>query len=239
MNLLMEPFVIVRSFHAAILGMVLVVACAVMAAAADAPIQPQTEKAIEAYALKQKTDREAAVDQVVANRMSSLLTDPATLILGNPQGDVTIVEFFDYTCPFCKAVEPRLRQLLTVDKKVRLVVKEFPILQPVSLVATKAALASAKQGKYAIYHQAMMDFRGQLTDEMVFGMAKDVGLDVERLRRDMNAPEVAEAILMNFNLARALRIFDTPTFIIGNHLVTEPSAKIDFPKEVAALRARK
>jgi len=85
----------------------------------------------------------------------------------------------------------------------------------------------------------MMDFRGQLTDETVFGMAKDVGLDVERLRRDMNAPDIAEAILMNFNLARALRIFDTPTFIIGNHLVTEPSAKIDFPKEVAALRARK
>lgn len=181
---------------------------------------------------------DGASDQLVANRMTSLLSDPATLTLGNPQGDVTIIEFFDYTCPFCKAVEPRLRQLLATDKKVRLVVKEFPILHPVSLVATKAALASAKQGKYAPYHLKMMDFRGELTDQAVFDMAKDVGLDVERLRSDMNAPEIADAIILNFNLARALRIFDTPTFIIGNHLVTEASGKIDFPKEIAAVRAK-
>src|ERR1051325_5721237 len=107
--------------------MVLAVASTMIATAADTPSpgsaeQLRIDKAIETYAVKQKTDREKAADQVVANRMNSLLTDPATLTLGNPQGDVTIIEFFDYTCPFCKAVEPRLRQLLMADKKVRLVV---------------------------------------------------------------------------------------------------------------------
>ena len=237
----MKP--LVRSFTAAVLGLVLAITPFMFATAADTSAASQAEQAridnaIEAYTAKQKADREKAADQVVANRMTSLLTDPATLILGNPQGDVTIIEFFDYTCPFCKAVEPRLRQLLAADKKVKLVVKEFPILHPVSLVATKAALASAKQGKYAAYHLRMMDFRGELTEEAVFDMAKNVGLDVDRLRKDMNAPEIMDAVILNFNLARALRIFDTPTFIIGNHLVTESSAKIDFPKEVAALRAR-
>jgi protein-disulfide isomerase len=239
----MEPCVTARFFRTAALGLILAVTSVMIAMAADGPAPGQAEqlridKAIESYTAKQKMDREQAADQVVANRMASLLTDPATLVLGNPQGDVTIIEFFDYTCPFCKAVEPRLRQLLAADKKVKLVVKEFPILHPVSLVATKAALASAKQGKYALYHQKMMDFRGELTEEAIFDMAKDVGLDVQRLRRDMNAPEIADAIVLNFNLARALRIFDTPTFIIGNHLVTEASGKIDFPREVAALRAK-
>src|SRR5215831_11271068 len=148
----MERFSIVRSLRIAILAMVLAFASAMTAMTADAP---------------------NTADQAVANRMTSLLTDPATLVLGNSQGDVTIIEFFDYTCPFCKAVEPRLRQLLVADKKVKLVVKEFPILHPVSLVATKAALASAKQGKYAIYHQKLMDFRGELTEEAVFDMAKN------------------------------------------------------------------
>ena len=84
----------------------------------------------------------------------------------------------------------------------------------------------------------MMNFRGQLTEEAIFSMAKDAGLDVERLRKDMNAPEIIDTIIANFNLARALHIFETPTIIIGNHLVTAPSASIDFPKEVAALRAK-
>ena len=229
------------SFRAAAIGLALVCLPALPTSAADGPPsaeQTRIDKAVQDLAAKQKADQEKANDQRVANRMSSLLGDPGTLVLGNPQGDVTIIEFFDYTCPFCKAMEPRVQQLLKDDKKVRLVVKEFPILRPESIVATKAALASVKQGKYAAYHQTMMNFRGQLTEDAIFSMAKDVGLDVERLKKDMTAPEIGDAIIANFNLARALRIFDTPTVIIGNHLVTEASVKIDFPKEVAALRAK-
>jgi protein-disulfide isomerase len=235
--------VIAFSFRAVLVGFVLAFVPLLMAVAADertiGGVEKATiEKAIEAYAANQQADKEKAIDQLIANRMTSLLGDPGTQVLGNPQGDVTIIEFFDYTCPFCKAAEPRLEQLLKEDKKVKLVIKEFPILRPVSLVAAKASLASVKQGKYPVYHQTMMNFRGQLTEEAIFDMAKQAGLDVERLRTDMNAPEIADAIIGNFNLARALRIFDTPTFIIGNHLVREASTKIDFQKTVAALRTK-
>jgi protein-disulfide isomerase len=183
-------------------------------------------------------DASIARDRVVQARMGALLNGPATLVLGNPEGDVTIIEFFDYTCPFCKAAEPRLQQLLSNDKNVRLVVKEFPILEPVSLFAAKAALASARQGKYAPFHRKMMDFRGQLTEELVFDLAKEAGIDTGRLKIDMQTIEIADAIIANFNLARALRIFDTPTFIIGNHVVTEPSSTLDFAKAVAAARGK-
>ncbi len=164
--------------------------------------------------------------------------DPLTPIIGNPQADVVVIEFFDYACPFCKAVEPRLEKLLKDDKGVKLVVKEFPILTPASLVASKAALASAKQGKYEQFHQAMMMFKGRLQNETIFEIAKDIGLDLDRLRKDMQAPEITDEIIANFNLARALRIFDTPNFIIGGHFVTGPSAEMDFPELVAAARSK-
>ena len=207
-----------------------------MAAAGAAP--SEIEQAVQAYASKLRADAERARDQAVVNRTTALLRDPATQVLGNPEGDVAVVEFFDYTCPFCKAVEPRLQQLLQDDKGVKLVVKEFPILSSVSLIASKAALASVKQGKYQSFHQALLGFRGQLETSAVFEIAKSVGLDVDRLRNDMDMPEVADQIIANFNLARSLNITSTPTFIVGTHMLTEPSAQIDFAKTVAAARAK-
>jgi predicted DsbA family dithiol-disulfide isomerase len=107
---------------------------------------------------------------------------------------------------------------------------------PESLIAAKAALAARAQGKYEAFHDAMMEASGQLTEARIFEIAADVGIDVERLRADMEAPEIAEHILDNFNLARALRIFGTPTFIVDDRIVTSPSAEIDFPALVAAAR---
>jgi len=207
-----------------------------MAAAGAAP--SEIEQAVQAYASKLRADAERARAQAVVNRTTALLRDPATQVLGNPEGDVAVVEFFDYTCPFCKAVEPRLQQLLQDDKGVKLVVKEFPILSSVSLIASKAALASVKQGKYQSFHQALLGFRGQLETSAVFEIAKSVGLDVDRLRNDMDMPEVADQIIANFNLARSLNITSTPTFIVGTHMLMEPSAQIDFAKAVAGARAK-
>lgn len=205
-------------------------------AAGASPLE--IEQAVQAYAYKLKDDQEKAMDRAVANRATALLRDPATPVLGNPEGDVAVVEFFDYTCPFCKAVEPRLQKLLQDDKGVKLVVKEFPILNPVSLIAAKAALASVKQGKYQSFHQALLGFRGQLDTSAIFEIAKSLALDVDRLRKDMDTPEVADQIIANFNLARSLNVTSTPTFIIDAHMVTEPSAQIDFAKAVAAARAK-
>lgn len=207
------------------------------ASSASVTGQQQIEEAIRDYAANQATQQLNGQNQLIANNASALLDDPMTPVIGNPGASVTITEFFDYTCPYCKAVEPRLEQLLKSDPKLKLIVKEFPILTPESLVAAKAALAAEKQGKYARYHQAMMMFRGRLTEDAIFDMAKESGLDIPRLRRDMQAPEITDEIIKTFNLARAVRVFQTPAFIVNTHLVTGPSAEIDFPKLVAAARA--
>jgi len=204
----------------------------------DATEQARVEQAVRALEKKQQADQEKAADQAVVNDETAILHDSSSPVLGNPRGDVAVVEFFDYTCPFCKAVEPRLETLFRSDKGVKVILKEFPILTPESLIATKAALASVKQGKYTQFHLALMAYKGQLTDSVIFDTAKSVGLDVDRLRQDMAAPKVTDEIIANFNLARSLRIFQTPGFIVGAHILTGPSAEIDFPKVVAAARSK-
>ena len=217
-------------------GTILAVVAGVAVRAADA--QPSSaDQAVKAYVSKLEADQSKAQDRLIAGK-PALLNDPMTPVIGSAQADVAIVEFTDYACPFCKAAEPRLEKLLKDDKRVKLVVKEFPILTPESLVATKAALASMKQGKYEPYHQALMTFKGQLQESTVFDIAKDVGLDVARLKKDMQAPEIADEVIATFNLARGIRVFQTPAFIVGNHLLTGPSAEIDFPKAVAAARQK-
>ena len=183
-------------------------------------------------------DVPAASDQVVAQKDAALLNDPSSPVIGNPHASVAVIEFFDYACPYCKAAEPRLEALLKSDKGTKLVLKEFPILTPESMIATKAALASVKQGKYVQFHNALMNYKGPLESSLIFDTAKEVGLDVGRLRKDMASPEITDEILANFNLARSLRIFQTPGFIVGNHILTGASADIDFPKAVAAARAK-
>ena len=200
--------------------------------------QARIDQAIQAYASKVQADEEKARDRLILGKTSALLDDPASPVLGNPKGDVAVIEFFDYTCPFCKAVEPRVEKLLKEDKGVKVILKEFPILTPESLVAAKAALASVKQGKYEPFHNALLAFRGRLQNEIIFDTAKNVGLDVDRLKKDMDAPEITDEIIANFNLARGLRIFETPGFIVDGHFLTDASADIDFPKVVAAARTK-
>ena len=230
-------------FRLAIVGLILAFVPPLNAEAVDAPQadsaqQLRIEQALQAYASKLQADQREARDAAGANKAAALLRDPDTPVLGTPQGDVTVIEFFDYACSFCKAVEPRLRNLLEDDKGVKLILKEFPILTPESLIAAKAALASVKQGKYENFHQALLEFRGQLVTPRIFEIANRVGLNVDQLREDMNKPEVADQIIANFNLARSLRITTTPSFIVDTHMLTQPSAQIDFPKAVAAARAK-
>src|SRR6185503_8204384 len=141
--------------------------------------QARIEQALKAYASKLRADQDTARDQLIAGKTTALLADPLTTILGDRQADIAVVEFFDYACPYCKAVEPRLEKLLKDDKRVKLVVKEVPILTPESLIAAKAALASVKQGKYERFHQALINFRGRLLTSTIFEIAEDVGLDVD------------------------------------------------------------
>jgi len=175
---------------------------------------------------------------VIAHR-EALQNDHDSPVLGDPHGDVTIVEFFDYACSYCKVVEPRLESALRSDPHVKLVLKEFPILTPESLVAARASLASRRQHKYQEFHQALMAYRGPWEEDAIFSTAKSVGLNIERLRHDMAAPDIANEIIENFNLARSLRIFQTPAFIVGDHILSGPSAQIDFPAVIGEARRQR
>jgi protein-disulfide isomerase len=195
-------------------------------------------------ALMVKAELEKASSAAAAGKIRDLLRDAGTPVLGNPDGDVTIVEFFDYQCPYCKAAETRILDLLESDGNIRLVLKDFPILGPDSRIAARAALASRKQGKHETFHKALMDHRGQLKSETMFKIAQSVGLDMDRLRKDMDDPEIADQIMENFNLARSLKVSVTPGYFVDTTVLSGVSAltstaKIDFGEEVAKARANR
>jgi protein-disulfide isomerase len=147
-----------------------------------------------------------------------LTRDPAAPVAGNPDGDVTVVEFFDYRCGFCKTVLPTVQQLLREDPKVRVVYKELPILGPDSLLASRAALAARTQGKYAALHDALMAAREPLTRPTILDIARRAGLDAGRLDKDMEAPAILAQIRRNHELAEKIGINGTPAFVIGAEL---------------------
>ena len=182
---------------------------------------------------KLKSDAHEKAAQALTGRRKELLADPNSPVAGNPQGDVTVVEFFDYRCPYCKQVEPSLEALLTQDKNLRFVYKEFPVLGPASVTAARAALAARKQGKYDAFHRAMMALKGQIDEAAVMKVAASVGLDTERLKRDMEAPEIGRTLKDNLALARDLHIDGTPGFVIGDQIV--PGAvELDTLKDMIA-----
>ncbi|MGH7048084.1 MAG: DsbA family protein [Stellaceae bacterium] len=175
--------------------------------------------ALRAAEDKLNQDNDTKATQAVAQNRHAIFDDPATPVGGNPHGTATIVEFFDYRCPYCKQVQPSLEALLKQDPNLRFVYKEFPILGPASVVAAHAALAAQQQGKYSAFHAAMMAAHGNITDDTVYQVAASVGLDVDRLKHDMAAPEIGQQLKANMTLADALQIHGTPAFIVGDHLV--------------------
>jgi protein-disulfide isomerase len=191
-------------------------------------------EAVQAYKDNQQAEKDKEAQEALAKRGADLLHDPATQVAGNAGSDCSIVEFFDNQCPYCQANEPELQKLLKQDSRVKLVLKEFPILGPTSLIASKAALASVKQGKYLQFHEALLAHRGHYEKaEIVDEIAKSVGLDLDRLHKDMEAPEVTEALDRNLDLGRALNITGTPGFVIGTQIVSGASSVDDLKKYVA------
>jgi len=175
--------------------------------------------ALQAAEDKMKSDAREKAAKTLAERRRDIFDDPNTPSGGNPRGDVALVEFFDYRCPYCKQVEPALESLLAEDKGLRFVYKELPVLGRESMVAARAALAARKQGKYAAFHTAMMGAKGQIGDDTVYRVAGSVGLDVERLKRDMATPDVERDLSANLALADALDIHGTPAFVIGEQVI--------------------
>ena len=147
-------------------------------------------ESVQKFREKQEADRrEQGATNLQALR-NDLERDPQTPAVGNPKGDVTIVEFFDYNCGYCKSVLATVQQLLSEDSGVRLVLKEYPILSEGSKFAARAALAAGEQGRYFEFHNILMELRGQVTEESVLKAAVGASLDVPKLKRDMEKPEI-------------------------------------------------
>ncbi len=176
-------------------------------------------EALQELERRQKAEAEMQQRQAIAQHREGLIAAADDPVAGNPDGAVTVVEFFDYRCPYCKSIANDMLETLQAEGDVRIVFKEFPILGPDSQTAAKAALAASLQGKYLPYHQAMMAHKGTLDRAAILSIAADVGLDVVRLEQDMEGPDVATVIARNLALADALDIGGTPAFVIGDTLV--------------------
>lgn len=151
----------------------------------------------------------------LANRTLDFEHDPNAPVIGNPSGDVTIVEFFDYNCPYCKRATDVVDRLLEDDSNIRLVYREWPILSEGSVFAARAALAARKQNKYAEMHKALMS-ASRVDETVSIQIAKDLNLDIEKLRADMEGAEVDAHIRLSMELAQGLKINGTPTFVVGD-----------------------
>jgi protein-disulfide isomerase len=191
-----------------------------------------------ALALHAKEEAAQAEKRTVALGRKELLESPEGTVIGNPKGDVTVVEFFDYNCGYCKAFFPTLMDTLKSDSNIRVVLKEFPILATSSITAAKAAMAAAKQNKYAEMHTALISHKGALNEETIMSLAKGVGLDTTRLQADMKAPELDAVIKQNEDLADALQITGTPALIIGKTVVAGAIGKDKLKELVAAARTK-
>jgi protein-disulfide isomerase len=180
------------------------------------------EVIMEALQIMQQRQRIADTEHLkrtIAERSDELLNDPEAPVSGHPTGDVTLVQFFDYNCPYCRRVSTTLVEVEAADPDLRLVYKEVPILGPGSQFAARAALAAKRQGKYVRFHNALMQATEQVTEETVLKVARDVGLDGEQLSADMRDPAIEQAIARNLQLAAALGITGTPSFVIGDRVV--------------------
>lgn len=178
-------------------------------------------EAAQLYQQKQQAAQAQVTKQTLAAKSDEILRDPAAPVGGNEAGDVTLVEFFDYNCKYCRSVAPTIAEVLAADAGLRLIYKEFPILGDGSTGAARVALAAARQnqGKYQELHEALMRTSGSVTEATALKTAAAVGLDVDRLRRDMADPAIAAAIARNQALAAELGINGTPGFVIGQEIV--------------------
>jgi protein-disulfide isomerase len=172
---------------------------------------------------------------------AAVLRDPEVPVGGNADGDIAIVEWFDYQCPYCRKLEPELRQVIKDDGKVRLVWKDWPILGPVSVVASRMALAAKYQGKYAEAHDAMIGLTTKLTEAKIDEVLAAAGIDVDRAKRDLATNEKAiNAILARNNeQAEGLAFKGTPSFIVGKFRVPGTLTKDQFAQVIADARKAK
>jgi protein-disulfide isomerase len=179
-------------------------------------VMMEVQSALEAKMDKIQTERAAVA---IKQNAAEIFRPAGSPVVGNAKGDVTVIEFFDYNCPYCKKAFHEVAQLVEKDKQVKLILKEFPILSKGSEEAAKVALAAKMQGKYWEFHRAMQEAPGQTNEAAALRVAEKLGLDMTRLRKDMASPDVKKEIDETRALAAKLGIQGTPHFLVGDRII--------------------
>ncbi|HEX5233644.1 MAG TPA: DsbA family protein [Bradyrhizobium sp.] len=181
------------------------------------------EEAINELNKRQAAAEEQKHEASVTENASKIFNSPRGVVLGNRDGDVTFVEFFDYNCGYCKRAMADMLDLMKTDPKLKVVLKEFPVLSPGSVEAAQVAVAVRMQDpggkKYLDFHQRLLGGRGPADKARALGAARDAGLDMTRLEKDLASPEVKATIDENFKLAEAMGMNGTPSYVIGKQVV--------------------
>ncbi len=181
---------------------------------------------------RQQAEQASQQEKVISDNADALFRSPMSYSAGNPNGDVTVVEFFDYNCGFCKRALPDLVKLIDSDDKVKVVFKELPIFGEESEAAAKAALAAGKQGKYFEMHQRLYADPGKADKDKALRAAAELGLDVPQLEKDMEDPAIQQALDETKDLAQKLGLQGTPLYLIGDRIV--PGAPDDLYDQLTA-----
>jgi protein-disulfide isomerase len=170
---------------------------------------------------RQQAAAEEQHKAAVKANAQTLFNSPDEVVLGNPQGNVTFVEFFDYNCGYCKHAMSDMLTLMKSDPKLRIVLKEFPVLGPGSVEAARVAVAVRMQApkKYLEFHTKLLGGRGHADQAHALAVAKEMGLDMARLQKDMKSPEVDKTLKQDFKLAEALGLNGTPSYVIGDSVI--------------------
>ena len=176
-------------------------------------------EAMQELERKQDSQRDTMAQKGISEHEKELLSDPESPVSGNPNGNVTVVEFSDYQCPYCKRSYGAIKRVLAKDGNVKLVLKDLPILGEASRIAALAALAARNQHKHEALHNALMEFSGKLDRDHIMQIASSVGIDTQQLQKDMEDPKLKESLDRNMALATALGVRGTPAFVIGKQFV--------------------
>jgi protein-disulfide isomerase len=197
----------------------------------------------EAMAALDKKQQEAEAEKArttIKENNATLFNSPHQVVLGNPQGDITMVEFFDYNCGYCKRALPDMMTLLKSDPNIKFVLKEFPVLGEGSVDAAHVAVAARMQDpsgkKYIEFHQKLLGGRGPVDKARALAVAKEVGFDMARIEKDMASGEVKATIDENMKLADALGVNGTPSYVVGSELVVGAVGLDSLKEKIAATR---
>ncbi len=195
-------------------------------------------EAIEKIRSQQQRSEGQQRQNAVTARADQLFNSRSDPSVGDPKASVTVVEFFDYQCPYCRRMAQQLAKLNKEDSDLRIVYKEFPVFGPASTLAASAAMGALRQGKYEEFHLALMGIRGAPSERSIFRLAERIGLDVGRLRADMNSATPQRVFKRNRQLAQELGIRGTPAFVIGDQVI-RGAVKINRLRELIAEQRQK